>query len=241
MPETGAFLSEGVVCMIRLTPRLQMTADLVTPCENLADIGTDHAYLPVYLIACGKVRRALACDRRLGPLENAARTVAEHGLEDRIFLRLSDGLKNVSPDEADAVTVAGMGGLQMAGMILDTLWLKSEGKLLVLQPMTHCEDVRRSLVENGFEILKEATAREGGRLYLGLSARYGGKSVPCKPWYAYTGHLIYSDRPTDRALCDRIIGRLEKKCAALKGAGRDFRETERILEEIKNEQRKRDL
>ena len=85
---------------IKLSPRLQMAADMVRPCEAAADIGTDHAYIPVYLIKNGICPSAVAADLKEGPLANARAAVSAYGLTENIALRLSDGLDNINPCEA---------------------------------------------------------------------------------------------------------------------------------------------
>jgi len=81
--------------MINLTPRLLKTAELITPCKKLADIGTDHAYIPVYALQNNLAETVVASDINEGPLNNAAKTVKQYGFEDRVVLRLSDGLENI--------------------------------------------------------------------------------------------------------------------------------------------------
>lgn len=127
--------------MINLTPRLLKTAELITPCKKLADIGTDHAYIPVYALQNALAETVVASDINEGPLNNAAKTVKQYGFEDRVVLRLSDGLENIEETEADAVVIAGMGGELIAKIIGDAPWLKNN-KQIIMQPMTHFEDLR---------------------------------------------------------------------------------------------------
>ena len=107
-----------------------------------ADIGTDHAYLPSYLVLNGICPRAIACDLRRGPLENAAETLERMGAADRITLRLSDGLDELSAGEADDIIMAGMGGTLISRLLERTDWIKNKNIRLILQPMSHAEDVR---------------------------------------------------------------------------------------------------
>lgn len=94
---------------IELSPRLRMVADLVPQGCRLADVGTDHAYLPAALIQEGKIPSAIAADLRQGPLDRAKHTVRDCGLNGKVAFRLCDGLKGIRPDETDAVAVAGDG------------------------------------------------------------------------------------------------------------------------------------
>ena len=153
---------------LTLTPRLQAIADRVPENCRFADIGTDHAYLPVWLLLQGKIKYAIAADLREGPLSRAKETAERYGVADRTSCRLCDGLTGISADEVDAVAIAGMGGETIA-MILDAApWTKQETRLL-LQPMTSFHDLRRWLQEHGYTIEEETLVREGKRLYTVLS------------------------------------------------------------------------
>ena len=114
-----------------------MAASLVRKGKVCCDIGTDHAYLPAYLITNSISKKALACDLREGPLANAKRTVEEYGISDRIELRLSDGLDNVKPGEADDFVFCGMGGTLITELISRTEWLKDKKYRLIFQPQSH--------------------------------------------------------------------------------------------------------
>lgn len=201
---------------MKLTNRLSMVADAVGQCENFVDIGTDHAYLPAYLLLNGKVQRALACDLREQPLQNAQKTVEAYGLQNKIKLRLSNGLQSVHPEEADVVAIAGMGGILISEMIETTPWLKNPQKRLVLQPMTHEEDVRKALFANGFQILSEHTAVEGKRLYLCITAQFCGNAQTPEPYVYYSGLLPQGQSETDKLYLEKIKTRLLKRAEALK-------------------------
>lgn len=202
--------------MLHLTNRLQLVADCINPCVCLADIGTDHAYLPAWCLLNGKAQFAVAADVNPKPLQNARQTIGTYGLEDRIDLRLSNGLQNISADEAQEFVVAGMGGNQIADMLNATAWLQDSAKHLVLQPMTHFEDVRNALIQNGFQIETECTAAEGERLYLVISARYCGEKRSYPVWYPYAGELVHGKAETDRLFLQKILARLRKRADALK-------------------------
>ena len=141
--------------MISLGPRLHCAASFVRCRTKITDIGTDHAYLPAYLVEQGIADCVLACDIGVMPLKNAENTVKSRSLEDRISLRISDGLKEVSPDEADEIIICGMGGTLMAEILEAAPWIKRRGMHLILQPMTHSEDVRKFLISNGFSVTEE--------------------------------------------------------------------------------------
>lgn len=183
---------------ISLCPRLQMAADFVRAGVSVADIGTDHAYLPAYLVMTGKCRRATASDLRAQPLENAKQTIRRYHLEGRITTCLSDGLDAIDPGEAEDIVLAGMGGELIASLLARTPWLRDGQKQLILQPMTHAEDVRRFLYENGFAILAENAVREDEHLYIALCAQYTGAKTACSLGMPYIGRL--PDCRTEAAL-----------------------------------------
>lgn len=217
--------------MLNLTNRLQLVADCVNPCVCLADIGTDHAYLPAWCLLNGKAQFAVAADINPNPLANARTTIGEYGLEERIELRLSDGLQSISADEVQEIVVAGMGGNQIADMIENTAWLQDETKHLILQPMTHFEDVRKALSKNGFQIESERTTAEGERLYLVLSARFCGKKCEYPAWYFYAGELLHGKSETDRLFLEKILARLKKRATAL--SEKDAQESEQLFSIVK--------
>ncbi len=125
---------------------------MVRPGCALADVGTDHAYLPVWLAFHGLISGAVATDLRPGPLNRARENILRYGGSDRVAARLADGLSGVSPEEADDVVIAGMGGKMIARIISEAEWLKNGEKHLILQPMTSVEDLRTFLAEEGFAV-----------------------------------------------------------------------------------------
>lgn len=155
-----------------MTPRLLAVAELAAPCNRLADVGTDHAYLPIYMIKKGLCVTAYACDVNEGPLDRARSAVARFGLADSVFPVKSDGLHSV-PADFDALTVAGMGGDLIARILYERPPLCAEK--IVLQPMTKPEVLRRFLFRHGYSILRERAVTEGEKNYIVLSV----KGEPC--------------------------------------------------------------
>lgn len=158
--------------MITLDKRLSAVAVLVRHGSRLADIGTDHAYLPVHLVQAGVCPSAIASDIGAGPLDAARRTVTENGLTSEIALRLGDGLSTVSADEVDDIAIAGMGGETIAAILEAVTYVKDRRLRLILQPMTRAEDLRRWLLHNGFSILEEHLIIDGRHLYPVMAAEY---------------------------------------------------------------------
>lgn len=146
-----------------LTHRLQAIADQVPAGSRLADIGTDHAYLPVWLLLNGVIERAIAADLRPGPLERARETARRYGVEEQVDFRLCDGLSAIEAKAVETIAIAGMGGDTIQSILAAAPWARE--KTLLLQPMTGQSDLRRWLGEWGCVIERERIAREGKRLY----------------------------------------------------------------------------
>ena len=158
---------------MELSPRLRMIAELVPKGACFADIGTDHAYLPVWLILQGVIDRAVAADLRSGPLDRARETAEKYDVSQYMDFRLCDGLTGIKEEEADVIVIAGMGGETISHILTEAPWTKSEEKMLILQPMSSQEDLRQWLTQNGYAIEKECIAREDKTLYTIMVVKAG--------------------------------------------------------------------
>ena len=203
-----------------LRPRLAMTAGLVPRGAVVADIGTDHAYLPVYLVREGVCPRAIAADVSEGPLQNAEKTVVRAGLEQSVELRLSDGFRQFVPDDADCWIIAGMGGTLIARLLEQTRWLSTpetrSAITLVLQPMRHAWEVRAWLLTHGYRIETEAACHDAGRPYHAMRAVFEPEAArSTEPAYIYMGELPRCDHPAARELIRREQALLQTRADAL--------------------------
>lgn len=176
-----------------LTPRLLKIAEMAEGGENIADIGTDHAYVPIYLLLCLGAKYAIAADINKGPLERADANIKKYGLEERIKTRLSDGLKEFSENDADTVIIAGMGGTLIAKILGDSPQMKKENITFVLQPMTAEEELRKYLVQNGYYIVDEKMAQEGEKLYTVMTVKVG-KSEPMEEVFYHVGKKLFENK-----------------------------------------------
>ena len=158
---------------MELTPRLRVIADLVPYGAAFADIGTDHAYLPTWLLLNGVICSAVAADINRGPLERARETAKKYAVEEHMEFRLCDGLTGIQESEANVIAIAGMGGDTIAHILEQAPWTGRSEILLLLQPMTSQPDLREWLFRNGYCIEKECYAREGEKLYTILCVRAG--------------------------------------------------------------------
>lgn len=148
-----------------LQPRLQAIAELVPHGARMADIGTDHGYLPVYLLQEGKIASAIASDINHEPLEHARRTAKEYRITENIDFRLCGGLDLIGAHEVDAVVIAGMGGETIAAILSAAQWVPKSDITLLLQPMSKQEFLRGWLTENGYFFLSECLVWDKEVLY----------------------------------------------------------------------------
>ncbi|MVO99410.1 tRNA (adenine(22)-N(1))-methyltransferase [Paenibacillus lutrae] len=156
--------------MVKLSKRLLTIANIVPEGARLADIGSDHALLPTYLVQQGRVPFAVAGEVNKGPKEAAERQVRDAGLTGRIEVRLGNGLAVLQPGEIDAVSIAGMGGALIAS-ILDAGQEKLQSvQTLILQPNVGEDLVRRWLRQHGWHLAAETILEEDGKIYEVLTA-----------------------------------------------------------------------
>lgn len=170
---------------MELTPRLWAIAQKVPQGAHLADVGTDHGYLPVWLLLNGRIESAVAADLRAGPLERARKTAHQYGQSSKISFRLCDGLADIAEDEVNTVTIAGMGGETIAAILKAAPWTQRD-KLLLLQPMTGMPYLRQWLQSHGYAILDEEIIREGKRFYSVWIVK-GGAMPPLSPAELWVG------------------------------------------------------
>lgn len=213
---------------MKLSPRLKAAADLVRCGKKIADIGTDHAHLPIYLVENGICPQAIGSDLREGPIANAKANVASAGLSDRIQLRLASGLDKVSPDEADDVIIAGMGGILISEILEKAQWLKDESKHLVLQPQSHAEILRTYLISNGYRIECENVCEDTGRLYCVMSVYYNSDKKAYPEHYEYYGEIPSCKSPLAEEYLLRLSDRYVRdagnmRCADPAGAEELYR------------------
>lgn len=198
------------------------------------DVGTDHAYLPIYLVGEGISSRALACDINRGPIESAQRNIAAAHLTKKIDTLCTDGLHGAEHFAPDNVLIFGMGGELIIRILSEAPWVKDSNIGLVLQPMTRAHLLRRWLLENGFEIVGETITHED-RYYQTIAARYCGKVEEYTEEELLLGRWnIQNNAPQLRGFIEHEIGVWE---AILRGKARavdaDTRDEERVLNFLK--------
>ena len=170
----------------RLSERLKLVASFVPQDSRIADIGTDHGFVPICLAKEGRIKSALAMDVRTGPLERAEAHIKEAGISDiPISTRLSDGLKELKPQEADTVIIAGMGGELEIKILQEGRHLWSTIRRFILSPQS----------EEGFLIEKEAMLREEGKYYTVMSVVRGAMVYNRTIEYRYGKYLLEQKEP----------------------------------------------
>ena len=189
---------------IKLQPRLSCIASCVAQGARLADVGTDHGYLPIYLLQQGRIVHAIASDLREEPLAHARRSAAEYGIGEEMELRLCSGLDAIRPDEADTVVIAGMGGELIIKILEAAPWTRERPLKLILQPQTKIELLRMWLVENGYRFTGEHLVRDKGTLYTVLCVT-AGKCAPLTPAQALCGILLQHDPLYGEHLDEHIL------------------------------------
>lgn len=200
-----------------LSERLKMVADMVDKCRFVADIGTDHAYLPIYLIKNGIAERAVAADISSGSCKKALDNIRRSGLEDYIEVRCGNGLEVMTEDEIpDTIVISGMGGM----LAIDVLKSHKCGSLapcLVLQVQRDICAVRKHIISSGYKIKAEDMLREDGKLYTAISAVKGRDTEYTELEYMFGRYLLKSKAPLLREYIEyehkkilNVLSRLEK-------------------------------
>lgn len=157
-----------------ISKRLRKILDMIPQSEVLADIGTDHGYIPVEAVKRKIVKKAIASDISKGSLSKAISEIAKNGLENDIYARLGSGLEVLNTDEADTVVIAGMGGILICEILKNEYHEKfrSDHPLLILQPVQFPEKLREYLYKSGFEICAEELIEDEGKIYHIIVSRY---------------------------------------------------------------------
>ena len=190
--------------LFSLDERLLTCAGLVRDGARLADIGSDHAYLPVWLLKRGKISFAIASDIGEKPLETGRQTAEKYKTEN-IEFRLGAGLDTIRPeDNITDVVIAGMGGEVIAEILSRNELSKNPGLNLILQPMTRSDELVGFLYENGFEIKQQTALNSKGRSYTVMAVRYCGKKVSTSSVFRIVGKLDMSNPESVRYIGKKI-------------------------------------
>ena len=224
---------------MKLTDRLLKIASLVSKGKKIADIGTDHGYIPVYLLNKGTIPFAILADVNKGPLENARKEVRHNNLTDKTDLRLGSGIEVLKKDEVDEIIIAGMGGILISELLEANKEVAHSVDKLILQPMQAQEELRKYLLGNGYEIVNEVLVKEDFRIYEIIETKYTGKNTILEDeiYFEVSKKLIENNDPLLKEFIDKkiykynsIIKKLEGKNGEAVEAKRN--DTKAIIEKL---------
>ena len=224
---------------MQLSKRLQAVANLVTPGKRLADIGTDHGYVPIWLYEQGRIPSALAMDLREGPLQRAKEHIRMHGLDEKIKTRLSDGLEKLLPGEADSIVIAGMGGMLVVKILTQGQAVLDSVQELILQPQSDLDAVREYLHRTGFVIVREEMVFEEGKYYPMMKAVHGENTDDRKIWFLYGRLLLENHHPVLKSYllqeydsCCKLLEKLGQTATVVAGRRcQELLEKKKLIEE----------
>ena len=211
--------------MLDLKGRLKLIANKTPACNTVCDIGTDHAYLPIFLIQNDVCHTAIAADVKKGPLMAANKNIAEARLESVIETRLGNGLEPIGEKEVDVIIAAGMGGILIKDILENGILQARNAKALILQPMNAPEILREWLYKAGFEIYDEELINEGEKIYIVISARWTGEQAEIDRFHFYIGSkLIERKDPLLLPYITKRVKQLRKAVLEMGEAGERIEE-----------------
>lgn len=220
---------------MQLSKRLLAVAQMVTGGSRLADVGTDHGYIPIYLVRQERIPQAIAMDVNRGPLKRAQENISMYAAEQYIETRLSDGVSELRPGEVDCVVIAGMGGNLVIKILTDGEGTIKEVKELVLQPQSDIARVRHFLQDSGFRIVEEDFVSEDGKDYPMIKAVHGKMEDQLEIHFLYGRYLLEHKHPVLFAFLKRqqtVLQQIQQRILASGSAGSRTR-----IEEIEQEMR----
>lgn len=196
---------------IPISKRLLCCAGFVEPGARVADIGTDHGYLGIYLLKNGAAQYVTACDLRPLPLQNARENAERFGVGTQMEFLLSDGLERVAPEKIDTVVCAGMGGDLIVRILEACAWIRNPNYRLVLQPQSAGQALRLWLAENGFLMQRETLVQDGSFLYTVLTAQWDGEKRTLSPGEQFVSPMLRAEKGP---LLDAYLQRVENALRA---------------------------
>ncbi len=213
-----------------LSVRLLSAADFVRWGAVFADVGTDHAYLPLFLLKEGRIDRAVCSDINRGPLNSAMQNARDMGFFEKIDFVLTNGAKELSDMGITDLAICGMGGELIADIISEAEFLKKPGINLILQPMSKQAHLRHFLAGAGFSVIRESYTREGSHAYVTMLASFTGDVREISECEAELGLAPQNiDKPECRFFLERRLMALRRaESGKLRGGAACAPETELI-------------
>ena len=168
---------------MELSIRLKTIASMIEECDSVVDVGTDHGYIPIYLVKNGVIKRAIASDINRGPVEKAKNNVSSNNVSAKINCRLGSGLSTVNKGEVQVAIIAGMGGNLIRDILEANLEVVRELKYMILQPVQNAEVLREYLYSTGYYILDEEICKDDGKFYEIIKVKYDTKPIELENIY----------------------------------------------------------
>lgn len=217
---------------LKLGNRLAAAAEFVRSGAVCADIGTDHAYIPIYLALNGISDKILASDINEGPILSAKENIEEYGLSDIIETRIANGLDGIENFAPTDILICGMGGELIAQIIQNSDYVKNENIRLILQPMTSIKELRKYL-QNGFSTVAENIALDSGKIYQIICVHYDGQAHNLTDTELEIGHKNIETRGElfEKLLFSTIAKKAKKRDGLLKG-GYDTSDIDKEIKEL---------
>lgn len=220
---------------LKLDRRLSTAIKYLRSGMRLADIGTDHAYLPIYAVMNGISSFAIASDINEGPINRAKLHIESYSLSDKIATLRTDGLCDLEKYSPDDIVIFGMGGELIVNILNNAPWVKTGNRRFILQPMTNVDTVRLFLAENGFDIIGETLSEEAGKLYVTICCEYTGKTVSLSFAESLLGRYNIENAlssPLFEKLTQRVLNTYQVRLDGKKSAGINTTLEETVIKEI---------
>ncbi len=222
--------------IITLDKRLELAVSFVRG-PVCADIGTDHAYIPIHLLQSGKCRYAIASDINEGPLKNAEINARKYNVHGSIYFALTDGLDGLPLKEKQVsdIVICGMGGELIADIVSRSEYTKNKDVNLILQPMSSIEELRTYLADNGYSITDEGITFAQGKLYQCISCCYSGDKAEYTAAELALGKINIArgfDNPYFKPLVEKLIIQTKKKIEGKMRGGVDNTAESTLLSEL---------
>lgn len=193
---------------MEISNRLKCVASMIDKCNSIADIGTDHGYLPIYLIENAVCDTAIASDIKKGPLNKAKINIKKYNMEEKIQCRLGAGLNTIKENEVDSAVISGMGGNLISDIIDNDLEVFKSLKYAVLQPVQNPEVLRKYLYGKGFNIIDEELCIDENKYYEIIKVEYNNNVVIKDDiYYEISEKLIEKKHPLIRQYIEYKINK----------------------------------
>ena len=216
----------------KISKRLCTASSYVRDGAVVADIGTDHAYLPIYLALNGRIKHAYASDINEGPIKCARENIHKYGLDDMFDTRVANGLDGIEKYAPTDIVICGMGGELIAKILDSSSYVRKEGIRLILQPMTTARELRQYL-SDGFSTIAENVIFEDEKLYQVLCLQYDGEFHPLSPIECELGKINIENHSENFVkLLYSTIAKYTKKREGLLLGGQDTKEVDQVLKEL---------